>query len=246
MPCFFELSPRANEHKTMPTSSPSPHDTAAQANEPGGDTKSSLLDAAESLIAEKGVARASLRAITQLAKANLAAANYHFGSKEGLVRAVVRRHLRPMNAQRLELLDEVLAEAGDEGPELEPLVRAFIGPVVRYGTELRGRRRHIARLFGRAMTQHDETLRSVILEELQEVIQRFVDAFAEALPHLERRELWWRFHFMVGSMAHLMATGDILAKVTEGLCDLEDHEGIVDRLTIYVCAGLRAPAPFGS
>ncbi|MCP5112464.1 MAG: helix-turn-helix transcriptional regulator, partial [bacterium] len=41
------------------------------------DTKLSLLDAAEAVIAEHGFAGASLRAITSRAGTNLAAVNYH-------------------------------------------------------------------------------------------------------------------------------------------------------------------------
>ena len=68
------------------------------------DTKTSLLDAGERLFAELGIAGASMRAITQEAAANLAAVHYHFGSKEGLVRAVFSRRLGPLNRERVERL----------------------------------------------------------------------------------------------------------------------------------------------
>ena len=70
------------------------------------DTREALLDAAESLFAEHGVQAASLRAITQQAGANLAAVHYHFGSKEGLVRAVFSRRIGPLNEERLRRLEE--------------------------------------------------------------------------------------------------------------------------------------------
>ena len=50
------------------------------------DTRRDLLLAAERLFAQQGFQGASLRAITQEAGANLASVNYHFGSKEGLIR----------------------------------------------------------------------------------------------------------------------------------------------------------------
>ena len=96
------------------------------------DTKKSLLDAAEALIAEHGVAGASLRAITTRAGANLAAANYHFGSKKALARAVIARRFGPVNTERLRLLDEAEQASGDDAVDLETLVRAFVGPVVTF------------------------------------------------------------------------------------------------------------------
>ena len=221
-----------------------PAATTPSASEPDpGDTKTALLDAAEEVVAEHGVLGASLRAITKKARANLAAVNYHFGSKQALVRALVRRHLRPVNAERLALLDAAEAEAGEGSPELADLVRAFVGPVVRYGAGRTERRRQIARLFGRALGQQDAALRELLLEELQEVIRRFTAAFGKALPHLERADLMWRIHFMVGSMAHSLAAGELIARVTQGLCDPDDVDGQVERLVTFLCAGLAAPAP---
>ena len=55
------------------------------------ETKTRILDAAERLFAQDGIKATSLRAITEAAAANLAAVNYHFGSKEALVHAVYGR-----------------------------------------------------------------------------------------------------------------------------------------------------------
>src|SRR5690349_3437031 len=92
------------------------------------DTRESLLGAAESLVSEHGIQAASLRQITQQAGANLAAVNYHFGSKDGLVRAVFSRRLRPMNEERHRRLELVDLEAGDA---LEQVLRAFLEPLLR-------------------------------------------------------------------------------------------------------------------
>ncbi len=207
-----------------------------------GDTKQSLLDAAEALISEHGVAGASLRAITSRAGANVAAANYHFGSKEALVRAVLRRRLSPVNAERLRLLDEAERRAGEGPPELERLMRAFLGPVVRFGHDLPDRGRHFAQICGRAMTQPDPTLRATLIEELGEVIRRFQAAFARALPDLPREELLWRMQFMVGAMVHSVAGGQLIEAVSGGLCDPSDLDGLVDRLTRFLTPGMLAPS----
>lgn len=207
------------------------------------DTKLSLLDAAEALIAEHGVAGASLRAITSRAGTNLAAANYHFGSKQALARAVIARHMGPVNAERLRLLDEAERRAGAGGPSLEALVRAFVGPVVRFGQELPDRGRHFAQICGRAMTQPDPMLRGSLLEELAEAIRRFKAAFSRALPQLAPEELLWRIQFMVGAMAHTIAGTQLIEEVHGDVLDTRDVDGIVDRMTAFLCAGLAAPLP---
>ena len=63
-------------------------------------TKDRILDAAESLFMEHGFEATSLRSITAAAGVNLAAVNYHFGSKEELFQAVLTRRLDPMNQER--------------------------------------------------------------------------------------------------------------------------------------------------
>ena len=206
-------------------------------------TKESLLDAAEALIAEHGVAGASLRAITTRAGTNLAAANYHFGSKQDLARAVIARHMGPVNAERLRLLDEAERRAGDGGPGLETLVRAFVGPVVRFGQDLPDRGRHFAQICGRAMTQPDPMLRESLLEELAEAIRRFREAFARALPHLPPEELLWRIQFTVGAMAHTLAGTQLIEEVHGDVLDTGDVDAIVERLVAFLCAGLAAPTP---
>ena len=72
-----------------------------------GDTREKILDAAEALFVERGYAATSLRAIATAAGVNLAATNYHFGSKMGLFAAVFHRRIEPINQQRLVLLNEL-------------------------------------------------------------------------------------------------------------------------------------------
>ena len=68
-------------------------------------TKERLLDAAEQLFASQGPSATSIRQVTTAARANLAAVHYHFGSKLDLLRAVMGRHVAPVNADRLGRLE---------------------------------------------------------------------------------------------------------------------------------------------
>jgi len=202
-------------------------------------TKTSLLDAAERLFAHEGVDRASLRSITQAAKANLAAVHYHFGSKEGLVREVLARRLGPLNQRRLELLDA--AEKGGGAPALEATVRAFVQPAMEMVEHNEGGHA-FARFVCRTFSEPDEDFRDIVLEQFREIRERFSVAFSRALPGLPREELFWRFHFMVGSMVHTAGLGFVATRISDGLCDPSDVAGLTDRLVNFLSAGLRAEA----
>src|SRR5690606_36644825 len=79
-----------------------------------GSTREAILDSAEALFARQGHDGTSMRQITSEAGVNLAAVNYHFGSKEALVQAVLKRRLAVLNHERLRLLDEREARAGGQ------------------------------------------------------------------------------------------------------------------------------------
>ena len=74
---------------------------------PESGAKRKLLDAAELLFAEKGFEAVSVRDITQLAKTNIAAVNYHFGSRDHLLTLVMMRYMTPVTEERLVRLDFV-------------------------------------------------------------------------------------------------------------------------------------------
>ena len=95
-------------------------------------TRESLLDAAERLFAEAGIAASSVRAITREAGVNLAAVSYHFGSKDGLVREVLRRRLTPLQDERLRRLEALERRHAPDPPPVDAILRAFLHPVARY------------------------------------------------------------------------------------------------------------------
>jgi AcrR family transcriptional regulator len=207
------------------------------------DTREALLDAAESLFSELGIQASSLRAITQRAGANLAAVHYHFGSKEGLVRAVFSRRLKPLNEERLRLLDASDLAAADA---VEQVLNAFLAPLLRMSSETPEGARDFARLMGRAFMEPMEEVREMLLEEIGEVVRRFTEAFGRVLPHLSRQELLWRIHFVAGAMGHTVACGRTLEKHSHGLCQPSNPDEALRNMIPFLAAGLRAAAAPGA
>ncbi|HEX3532421.1 MAG TPA: TetR family transcriptional regulator [Thermoanaerobaculia bacterium] len=206
------------------------------------DTRESLLDAAESLFSEHGLAAASLRAITQQAGVNLAAVSYHFGSKEGLVRAVFSRRLKPLNDERKEMLEACDLTAADG---LEQVLRAFLVPAVRMIRDAPEGVHGFGRLMGRVFSEPNEEVRKVVFAEFKETVDRFMAAFRVLLPHLSPEELTWRFHFVAGSMAHTIGCGQMLEELSGGVCRFANVDDALAYLESFLSAGLRAPAAAG-
>jgi AcrR family transcriptional regulator len=209
-------------------------------------TKAKILDAAEQLFARQGFSATSLRQITTMAKVNLAAVNYHFGSKEALIEAVITRRLEPITGERIELLDRLEAEAGEGGPSLEEIVEVFIGPPLRILHKARREGSDFMRLFGRIMADPGDQAKVVFAEGLRETVQRFGAALSRRLPGLSEADIIWRLVFMAGSMGHTMSMSGHLHKITEGRCDASDIEAIIRRMVPFLTAGLRAPSPMDS
>jgi len=199
-------------------------------------TRRQLLDAAEQLIGEQGVDRATVRSITDLAAANLAAVSYHFGSKDGLVREVFARRLRPINRQRLEMLDQCLAQPGP--PDLEGIVRAMVIPPFRVLSA--DQAPNFGRCMVRVLSDPSQEMRELLMEMFQEVIERFSGALIQALPEQDPAEVFWRFHFMVGTMAHTLGMGHLVEEYSGGVSHMRDLDSVSERLVRFVTAGMAA------
>ena len=209
-----------------------------------GATRDRILAAAEALLMERGYAVTSLREITARARVNLAAVNYHFGSKEALVREVFERRLGPLNAARLAFLDRLEAAAKGRPLPVERIVEAIVVPAIRVSHDPLAGGAAFLRLLGRAIVEPTSYVREILPAHYREVIVRFKEAFGRALPHIPTQELAWRMHFMFGAMSYTMAGNDALQLI--GACRLDeadDAEAIARRLIPFLAAGLRAPFP---
>ncbi len=202
---------------------------------PQADTKTSLLDAGEHLFAELGIAGASMRAITSAAGANLAAVHYHFGSKEGLVRAVFSRRLKPLNRERIERLEAL--EADGRHRDVAGIVEAFVAPPLQMiGREPGGRA--FAQLLARSVLEPGAGSRELVLEQFEEVIDRFTTAFQTALPGLSREEILWRFHFMIGSLSFTAGLGFLVEHRAGVPAPASDPGPVIARLVRFLSGGM--------
>ncbi|MCX7141304.1 MAG: TetR family transcriptional regulator [Proteobacteria bacterium] len=207
------------------------------------DTRVRILDAAELMLTEQGFEATTLRQITGAAEVNLAAVNYHFGSKESLIREVFRRRLIWLNQQRLQELERLEAEAGDAPVKPSRILEVFFGVALKMAADKDGGGRTFMRLLGRTYTKPSEFVRGFLGEEYAAVVARFKSALIKALPGVPEEEILWRFHFMLGAMSYAISGADTLHILSEDALDDGDTEALYARLMSFMLGGLRAPLP---
>ncbi len=203
------------------------------------DTRELLLDTAERLFAARGLDAVSLREITAEASANTAAVNYHFGSKENLIREVISRRMQPLNEERLRLLDAFTAASHGASPTLPQVLYAFVHPVMEMMTSDPAKGTPFVRL----MTHIHATpggVSAAVVADMRGTIERFIAALSGALPGVDLREILWRAHFATGAMAHTASAAPLLEAFSEGACRFTSAEELSTRLVAFLTGGFRA------
>ncbi len=209
------------------------------------DTKEALLDAAESVFAAKGYRGSSLRAITDKAKVNLAAVNYHFGSKMGLLEAVCERRLEPLNKKRKAGIEAVVKKAAKKKRRIKvrDIIYAFLEPTFKLRGSGPGARDFIM-LIGRSFNDPDDTARRVFLRFMKPMAKLLHETLSKALPKLPPEILFWRMQFSMGAFSHTMHGDIVLIEKMLGLgddcCKKIEKDSELDMLVDYITAGLEA------
>ncbi|WP_018605404.1 TetR/AcrR family transcriptional regulator [Uliginosibacterium gangwonense] len=211
------------------------------------DTRTRILDVAERLFMDSGYEGTSMRQITGEAGVNLAAANYHFGSKEALLQEVFKRRLEWLNKERLRVLDEMETQAGGQPLKPSQIVDAFFGTLLRMGAHPTQGGETFLRLLGRTHTDPSGLIKTLFAAEYSDVLERYKTALFRALPEVPKAEIVWRLHFMLGATSYAIAGTDALDLVTDWQLTEDDKihssERLLPRLMSFLIGGLRAPLP---
>ena len=209
------------------------------------DTRERILREAIAQFAYKGTELTTIRDITEATKVNLAAVNYYFGSKDGLLRAVLDAVLGPLNQARAERLAAAQTRWQPQPIPLEALLDALLQPMVKTAKTADGGR-IVVRLLQHLRATPEHQVTRLLASQFDEVAHRFVDAFSRTLPHLSRAEIFWRYEFARGAAMHVLTDADPrsgrLALLSQGQCDTSDDDKVLEHLLAFVRAGFCAPA----
>lgn len=202
-----------------------------------GGTRARILDAAEALFAERGFEGTTVRDITEAAHANIAAVNYHFGSKEELLRAVTDRVVEPLNARRRELVAAL--DTRTTPPPVAAVLDAFVRPDIETMRRVDARRPTMARFLGRTYAEPTPWIREMALDQFGAIGDEFARLFAAALPHLDATEVSWRMGQVIAVILNLFSTYP-----DDGLTD-EQAEATIARVVAFLVPAMAAPMPPG-
>lgn len=206
-------------------------------------TKSRILDSAEVLFISGGFDSLSMRQITSAAGVNLAAVNYHFGSKDALIHAVLSRKLDPLNVQRVQMLENFEQQLGEQ-LTCEHVLAAMFLPAVRLFRAETDQSANFLQFLGRAYTEPSPVVRDFINTHYIQTLGRFFSAFQRTLPSLQRHDLGFRLNFAMGALSGILAGGNtqrLIKDFTQG--GDGDEVLLLSRLSALMVAALRAPLP---
>ncbi|MGQ0652007.1 MAG: TetR/AcrR family transcriptional regulator [Betaproteobacteria bacterium] len=206
----------------------------------GDRTRERILDAAERLFSEHGLDGVSMRDIALRARVQLALANYHFGSKEGLYGAVFKRRIDPLSVERRARLARVL-----ERPGARPTVEEVLDALARPWVELRKRPAGIAyaRLVAREAGDPAEGRRGIVKKLLDPVARDFIAAMERALPDQPRSRVNWAYHFFIGALLLILANPQRVRRLSGRLCRIDDDRVVMDEIVGFFSASFKGRKP---
>ncbi len=206
--------------------------------EPKIDTKTRILETAERLFAVHGADKTTLRQISSLAGVNLAAVNYHFGSKAELISALLSRVLDPVLERQIAMLEDVETRGGDGLPDLEGIIRAFITPAFEFSRSGFDKHSFFENLF---RADGDEMrFKSQISRSLAKIHRHFLPALQRALPGRPVRNIYFRYIYL-WTACHIVMEPVLLDGVQEIFgVDLEPLDDMLEDLIAYHLAGFQS------
>lgn len=191
-------------------------------------TKAAILNAAETLYAERSFGEVSLRDIVAAANVNLAAVNYHFGSKDELLAELFLSRASALNRERFAELQAAEAAGGGRA-EVEAILRALAGPPLRWCLGADRQRSAAARFMTRASVETVPPIRKIVERDISH-LRRFADALRRALPGRAEVDIYWGLHFTLAMIRQTITDSARLRRLSGDLCDLDDVDAIVERI----------------
>jgi AcrR family transcriptional regulator len=205
---------------------------------PSDQTRTAILAAAERLYADRGFGDVTLRDIVAEANVNLAAVNYHFGSKDELIAELFVSRSIATNRERLRELKAAEEQGGGRAP-LETILHALVGPTLRGCLGPENQRSTAARFMIRASIESVPPIRRIKNREIDH-LRKFAAAMRRALPDRGDVEIYWGLNFALAMAHHTIRESERLIKLSEGKCDLDDVEGIISRVVSVAMMALTA------
>jgi AcrR family transcriptional regulator len=206
------------------------------------DRQTRILDAAESAMAEMGFAGASLRHIVLEAQVNLATVYYYFGSKRGLMEAVLKRRFGPLRQEHLALLRQFEQASKGQSLSVEKILEAMLLPPLRMAATAPAKHQAVTRLFGRIVAEPNPQTQEMLRSQRAEVRAAFLKALQHSLPRASLPDLLWRVEFVWGALSFILCNPRKIEVETHGACDPADTDNVLAGMIHFFSPGFHALA----
>ena len=198
------------------------------------ETLEQILDAAEYLFAENGLAGVTLREVAQRVGVHTTLMHYYFKNKHSLFQQVFARRATATSGRRMEALARYEAEAGDR-PTVEGALHAFLDTDLDLYIE-GGEAWKNYGAFGARISNTPEGA-ELMDEHFDPVVLRLVDILKRALPHCSEADIFWGYHFVTGALMNTLARTGRIDRLSGGLCRSDDYEAVKARMAAFMAAG---------
>ena len=202
------------------------------------DPKNEILDAAEAAFAQLGYEGTSMRLIASKAGVNLATLYYHFGSKDGLLEAILQRRFEPVIQRQLHLLQQIQTTTQTSVAAVRNLLHAILIPILESIREPASRT--VGMLIGRMLTEPARPVQEILRRRFKDVSRTFIQTVQRMLPSLSEEDVAWRVELMWGGIAFLLCQPENVIFRTNGRCNPLDYQKALAHMTQFFVGGLLA------
>jgi AcrR family transcriptional regulator len=161
-------------------------------------TAPEILAATQKLLLEIGESKTTLRAITEIAEANVAAVNYHFGSRDELIRQAYLSALTEVTSSQGARLQSL-----DEKADLEEFVNVWLGPLLD-PKSVSKRERDLWTLLQRGSVENAPQLQELMPSMQEMELSPLITLLGKKLPHLDRSEIVFRHNAILLGLGGLL------------------------------------------
>lgn len=207
------------------------------------DTRHNLILSALHLFSEQGIDAVSMRTINSDAGArNASAVHYHFGSKQGIIEAVIEFIREELDAFRLPALTDLEARVGaGDPPTCREVMWAAFQPYRQLGAKP-GHGRAAIRFLAMLQTHMSEDIREALMDrDPQETAHRFDALLARALPELSAEVRRSRYIYAWTLMVQGFAGTGSWEHAPFGYLRAPSGDIALMRFFDYLVGGLEAP-----
>lgn len=204
-------------------------------------TRDLILDTAERLFAERGFFGVSVRDITDAAGLRLASVNYHFGTKDDLLKEVVSRRFREIDADRQEKFAALKPKLPNMSKReiVGQVVDIFMLPILSRVTSGEPGWTAYAQIIA-----HGSNVKlwatGILASVLDPAARDFLDLLRRAYPDAEDHAIYCAYELMIGAMSHALGQNGRVDTLSGGKYRSSDLALIYPRARAFAVGGMMA------